>query len=192
MSPNPLHLDDTYIYVQIHQHYSLQRCSTSFSAARPVFCRNAGIWQNQRTTSITAVTYSFSVPAKTAQLNFKQPHGLLNMHKRSWPTGPLFKTRPALHPSSSPIKSLICHEWPTRTVLPRQGILDPSIHFPVLDTQHQSSPCTTGDLICYEWFKELLYQVNGCVPITHDTFQNLRDLPYPHKKYWTHRSTIQY
>ena len=36
-------MHSAYIYVQIHQHYSLQRCSTSFSAARPVFCRKAGI-----------------------------------------------------------------------------------------------------------------------------------------------------
>ena len=42
------------------------------------------------------------------------------------------------------------------------------------------------------WFKELLYQENGCVPITYGTFQDQQGLSYPHKKYWTHRSIIQY
>ena len=47
-------------------------------------------------------------------------------------------------------------------------------------------------LICHAWFKELLYQENGCVPITYGTFHDPQGLSYPHKKYWTHRSIIQY
>ena len=49
-----------------------------------------------------------------------------------------------------------------------------------------------ADLICHAWFKQLLYQENGCVPITYGTFQDPQGLSYPHKKYWTHRSNIQY
>ena len=49
-----------------------------------------------------------------------------------------------------------------------------------------------ADPICHAWFKELLYQENGCVPITYGTFQDPQGLSYPHKKYWTHRSNIQY
>ena len=33
---------------------------------------------------------------------------------------------------------------------------------------------------------------NGCVPITYRTFQDPKGLSYPHKKYLTHRSIIQY
>ena len=33
---------------------------------------------------------------------------------------------------------------------------------------------------------------NGCVPITYSTFQDPQGLSYPHKKFWTHRSIIQY
>ena len=49
-----------------------------------------------------------------------------------------------------------------------------------------------ASLICHAWFKELLYQENGCVPITYGTFQNKQGRLYPPKKYWTHRSNIQY
>ena len=47
-------------------------------------------------------------------------------------------------------------------------------------------------LVCHARFKELLYQENGCVPITYGTFQDPQGLSCPHKKYWTHRSIIQY
>ena len=81
---------------------------------------------------------------------------------------------------------------PTRSVLSTQEILDPSVHYPVLYHHLESSPYTKADLICHAWFKELLYQENGCVPITYGTFQDPRGLSYPHKKYWTHRFIIQY
>ena len=56
----------------------------------------------------------------------------------------------------------------------------------------ESNPYPKADHICHAWFKELLYQENGCVPITYGTFQDPQGLSYPHKKYWTHRSIIQY
>ena len=40
--------------------------------------------------------------------------------------------------------------------------------------------------------RELLYKENGCVATTYGTFQDPQGLSYPHKKYWTHRSIIQY
>ena len=81
---------------------------------------------------------------------------------------------------------------PTGSVLSTQEILDPSVHYPVLYHHLKSSPYPKACLICHAWFKELLYQENGCVPITYSTFQDPQDLSYPHKKYWTHRSIIQY
>ena len=80
----------------------------------------------------------------------------------------------------------------TGSVLSTQKILDPSVHYPVLDLHLESSLYSRERLICHEWFKEPLYQESGCVPITYGTFQDPRDLSYPHKEYWTHRSIIQY
>ena len=60
---------------------------------------------------------------------------------------------------------------PTGSVLSTQEILDPSVHYPVLYHHIESSPYPKADLICHAWFKELLYQQNGCVPITYGTFQ---------------------
>ena len=81
---------------------------------------------------------------------------------------------------------------PTGSVLSTQEILDPSVHYPVLYHHLESSPYPKAGLICHASFKELLYQENGCVPITNGTFQDPQGLSYPHKKYWTHRSIIQY
>ena len=81
---------------------------------------------------------------------------------------------------------------PTGSVLSTQEILDPSVHYPVLYHHLESSPYPKAGLICHAWFKELLYQENGCVPITYGTFQDPQGLSYLHKKYWTHRSIIQY
>ena len=97
----------------------------------------------------------------------------------------------------------ICHAWfkellyreiprPTGSVLSTQEILDPSVYYPVLYHHLESSPYPKAGLICSAWFKELLYKENGCVPITYGTFQDPQGLSYPHKKYWTHRSNIQY
>ena len=80
----------------------------------------------------------------------------------------------------------------TGSVLSTQEILYPSVHYPVLYHHLESSPYPKADLISHAWFKELLYQENGCVPITYSLFQDPQDLSYPHKKYWTHRSIIQY
>ena len=81
---------------------------------------------------------------------------------------------------------------PTGSVLSTQEILDPSVHCPVLHHHLESSPYTKAGLIWHASFKELLYQENGCVPITYGTFQDPQGLSYPHKKYWTNRSIIQY
>ena len=81
---------------------------------------------------------------------------------------------------------------PTGSVLSTQETLDPSVHYPVLYHHLESSPYQKAGLIRYGRFKELLYQENGCVPITYGTFQDPEGLSYPHKKYWTHRSIIQY
>ena len=81
---------------------------------------------------------------------------------------------------------------PTRSVLSTQEILDPSVEYPVLYHHLEWSPYPRAGLICHAWFKELLYQENGCVPITYGAFQDQQGLSYPHKKYWTHRSNIQY
>ena len=78
------------------------------------------------------------------------------------------------------------------SVLSTQEILDPSVHYPVLYHHLESSPYTKAGLICHAWFIELLYQENGCVPITYGAFQQPQCLSYPHKKYLTDRSIIQY
>ena len=77
-------------------------------------------------------------------------------------------------------------------VLSTQEILDPSVQCPVQYRHLEKSPYPKASLICHAWFKELLYQENGCVPNTYSTFQDPQGLSYPHKKYWTHQSNIQY
>ena len=80
----------------------------------------------------------------------------------------------------------------THRVCPiHQEILDPSAQYPVLN-HLESSPYPKAGLVWHERFKELLFQENGCVPITYGTFQYPRGLSYWHKKYWTHWSVIQY
>ena len=81
---------------------------------------------------------------------------------------------------------------PTGSLLSTQEILDPSVHYPLLYHHLESSTYPKAGLICHARFKELLYQENGCVPITYGTFQDPQGLSYPHKKYWSHRSIIQY
>ena len=48
-------------------------------------------------------------------------------------------------------------------------------------------PCPTEGLICHEWFKELLYQGNYRVHVTHGTTHDPEGLSCPHKKYWVLR-----
>ena len=55
---------------------------------------------------------------------------------------------------------------PTVSVQSTQEILDPSVHYLVLYHHLESSPYPKAGLICHAWFKELLYQEHGCVPIT--------------------------
>ena len=81
---------------------------------------------------------------------------------------------------------------PTGSVLSTQEILNPLVQYPVLYQHLESSPYPKAGLICHERSKELLYQENGCVPNTCGTFQDPQGLSYPHKKYWTHQSNIQY
>ena len=54
-------------------------------------------------------------------------------------------------------------------------------YYTVLYHYLESSPYPKAGLIYHQWFKELLYQENGCVSITFGT-----------KKYWTHWLIIQY
>ena len=61
---------------------------------------------------------------------------------------------------------------PPGCVLIAQGIMDPSVYYPVQDHHLELRPCPTERLICHEWFKELLYQENGCDPITCGTSQD--------------------
>ena len=81
---------------------------------------------------------------------------------------------------------------PTWSVLSTQEILDPSVQYQVLYHHLESSLYVRAGLICHEILKELLHKKNGCVPITNGTFQDPQSLSYPHKKYWIHRSNIQY
>ena len=81
---------------------------------------------------------------------------------------------------------------PTGSLLSTQEILHPSVQYPVIYHHLESSPYAKAGLICNAWFKELLCQENGCVPITYGTFQDPQGVSYQHKKYWTHRSNIQY
>ena len=88
------------------------------------------------------------------------------------------------------------HVWyiprPKGSVLSTHEILDSLVNYPVLNHHLQLSPYPKAGLKCHVRFKELLYQENGCVPITNGTFQDPQGLSYPHKKYWTNRSIIQY
>ena len=81
---------------------------------------------------------------------------------------------------------------PTGSVLSTQEILDPSVQYSVLYHRIESSPFPKAGLIFHALFKKLLYMENGCVPISYGTFQDPQGLSYPHTKYWTHRSIIQY
>ena len=66
---------------------------------------------------------------------------------------------------------------PTGSVLSTQEIFDSSVHYPVVYHHLESSPYAKAGLICYAWFKELLYEENGCVPITYGTYQTHRVCP---------------
>ena len=69
---------------------------------------------------------------------------------------------------------------PTVSVLSTEEIFNPSVHYPVLYHRLESSPYPMADLICHAWFKELLHQENGWVPITYSTFQHPQGLSYQH------------
>ena len=141
-------------------------------------------------------------------------HRVCPIHTRNiGPIGPLSSTIPSLwieslskgrsHMPCAIQRATVPRKWldpnhvqniprPTGSVLSTQEILDPSVHYPVLHHHIESSPYPKAGLICHEQFKDLLYQENGCVRITYGTFQDPQGLSYPHKKYWTHRSIIQY
>ena len=141
-------------------------------------------------------------------------HRVCTIHTRNiGPIGPLSSTIPspwieslpkgrsqmpcAIQRATVPGKWLcLNHVWyiqtPTGSVLSTQEILDPSVHYPVLYHHLELSPCPKAGPICHARFKDLLYQENGCVPMTYGTFWDPQGLSYPHKKYWTHRSIIQY
>ena len=86
--------------IQIHQHFSLQRCGTSFSAARPVFAPTLGYdinhcttshipwnWKSQCTRKMTA-SQSWTVHPKT--------HRVCPIHTRNiGPIGWISRTIPS-------------------------------------------------------------------------------------------------
>ena len=141
-------------------------------------------------------------------------HSVCPIHTRNiGPIGPIFSTLPSPWLESLPKgrshmpciiqRATMPGKWlrpnhvryiprPTGSVLSTQEILDPSVQYPVLYHHLELSPYAKAGLICHAWFKELLYQENGCVPITYGIFQDPQGRSYPHKKYWTHRSNIQY
>ena len=147
-----------------------------------------------------AASQSYTVHSKT--------HSVCPIHTRNiGPIGPLSSTTPPPWIESLPQgrshmpcmiqRATVPGKWlrpnhvryiprPTATVLSTQEILDPSGDYPVLYHHLESSPYPKAGLICHAWFKELLYQENGCVPITYGTFQDPQGLSYLHKKYWTH------
>ena len=155
-----------------------------------------------------------NVAASPSRTVHSRTHRVCPIHTRNIGSiGPLSSTIPSLWIESFPKgrthmpcavqRATIPGKWlrpkhvryipiPTGSLLPTQEILDPSVHHPVLYNHLESSIYPKAGLICHAGFKELLYQENGCVPITYGTFQDPQGLSYPHKKYWTHRSIIQY
>ena len=119
---------------------------------------------------------------------FQDPQGLYYPHKKYIGLiGPLSSTIPSpwieslpkgrshmpctIQRATVPGKWLLPnHVWyiqrPTGSVLSTQEILDPSVHYPVLYHHLELSPYPKAGLICRVQLKELLYQENGCVPIT--------------------------
>ena len=147
-----------------------------------------------------AASQSLTVHSKTHRVCPIRPRNI-------GPIGPLSSTRPSpwiknlsygrtdmtwmIQRATVPGKWLRSnHVWfiqrPTGSVLSTQKILDSSVHYSVLDHHLESQTCPC--LIWHGWFKELLYQENGCVPIKCDTFQDPPGQSYPHKKYWTNQS----
>ena len=84
-----------------------------------------------------------------------------------------------------------CISRPTGSVLSTQEIFDPSIHHPRLDQPCIRAPPNSESNMQWMIIKATV-PVNGCVPITNGAFQDPRGLSYPHKKYLTHPSNIQY
>ena len=158
--------------------------------------------------------YTRKMAASQSRTVHSKTHRVCPIHTRNTgPIGPLSSTIPSPWIESLPKgrshmpcaiqRAIVPGKWlrpnhvqyiqrPTGSVLSTQEILDPSVHYPVLYHHLESSPYHKAGLICHARFKELLYQENGCVPITYSTFQDPQGLSYPHKKYWTHRSIIQY
>ena len=152
--------------------------------------------------------------ASQSRMVHSKTHRVCPIHTRNiGPIGPLSSTVPspwieslpkgrshmpcAIQRATVPGKWLrLNHVWyiqrPTGSVLSTQEILDPSVHYPVLYHHLELSPCPKAGPICHARFKDLLYQEKGCVPMTYGTFWDPQGLSYPHKKYWTHRSIIQY
>ena len=158
--------------------------------------------------------YTRKMAASQSRTVHSKTHRVCPIHTRNTgPIGPLSSTIPSPWFESLPKgrshmpcaiqRATIPGKWlrpnyvryiprPTGSFLSTQEILDPSVHYPVLYHHLKSSRYSKASLICYAWFKELLYQENGCIPITYSTFKDPQGLSYPHNKYWTHRSIIQY
>ena len=152
--------------------------------------------------------------ASQSRTVYSKTHRVCPIHTRNiGPIGPLSSTIPSpwieslpkgrFHMPCTIQRATVPGKWlrpnhvryitrPTGSVLSTQEILDPSVYYPVLYHHLESSPYPKAGFICHARFKELLYQENGCVPITYGTLQDPQGLSYPNKKYWTHRSIIQY
>ena len=84
-----------------------------------------------------------------------------------------------------------CIRRPTGDALSTRDIFDLSVQYPVLYHHIESRPYPRADLMCHEWFKifcnrkRSASQSRGYIPRPTGSVLST-------KKYWTHRSTIQY
>ena len=158
-----------YIYrdIQIHQHFSLQRCSASFSAARPVFAATLGYDINHSTTSDIPWNWKSQCTRKMAASQSRtvhsKTHRVCPIHTRNIAHigGPISSTIPSpwiesLCKGRSDMPCLIQRAivqeiWlrpnhvryiprPTGSFLSTPEILDSSVQYPVLYHYLESSP----------------------------------------------------
>ena len=103
--------------LQIHQHFSLQRCSASFSGTRPVFAATLGYDINHSTTSDTPWNWKSQCTRKMAASQSRtvhsKTHRVCPIHTRNIAPigGPISRTIPS--PWIEPLckAGLICHAW---------------------------------------------------------------------------------
>ena len=165
--------------IQIHQHFSLQRCSTLFSAARPVLAATLRYDINHNTTSDMPCNWKNQCIRKMAASQSRtvhsKTHRVCPINKRNvGPIGPISSTIPSSWIQPLP-KGRADMPWmiqwatvpgkclrrnhvryiprPTGSVLSKQKILDPSVQYPVLNHHLESSPYPKAGLICHYYWK---------------------------------------